>query len=61
MIYPKDQILFSVTPSDDLAIEEAKEYIREKRLTSGNAKIVKRLDDHGVESLLVILKEDAEI
>ena len=61
MIYPLDTVLFSCTPSDDQAIIEAREYIVDKKLTADNAKIVKRTNGNGVESLMVILKEDTEI
>ncbi len=60
-MYNAGQVLFNVTPADDQAVIEAREYIAEKKLTADNAKIVKRTDGRGVESLMVILKKDADI
>lgn len=55
-MYEAGTTLFCVTPTDDLAIIEAKEYIAEKKLNAENAKMVKRDNQ-----LLVILKKDMEI
>lgn len=60
-MYSAGTILFSCTPSDDQALVEAREYITDKKLTPENARMLKRTDVRGVESLIVILKEDASI
>lgn len=61
MIYKEGQILFCVCPADDQAVVEAKDYITLHNLNADNARMAKRKNENGVESILVILKKDMEI
>ena len=56
--FPNRYVICAVGGTDDIAIQKAKDWVKEKKLTSEDVKIVKSMDDN---CIMVITKRDGVI